>query len=366
MDSKADLLFELARLQAEQGDLLAAAKSFSTAQIEYLRSHDYVGYLKCSNCLLPIYAEIEDDLSIREVRQHLHEMIVSGEIESTAESLYTLALAARYDEQHKQALDFLERSFTEAMEVGNKRAIAQALVGKVDVYICQQNFVSALHESENLQVVLQLIDIPELKLRSQIQHGELLCALGRMKEGLDLLWTALDTLKEQKSFRQLIWIFMAMGNGFKKLGEKNHARRYLRLAQSLADPTNFKTQSRKIQHEMAELGPKDQPVFDIVVDSVKNAVIEKRKGRIDFKNQHILLDLLKVFASKPGEVQTKEALVRKVWQQSYDPNVHDNKLYVNIKRLRRLLEPDHSHPRYIFRGQKGYYLNRNTRVRIQS
>lgn len=64
----------------------------------------------------------------------------------------------------------------------------------------------------------------------------------------------------------------------------------------------------------------------------------------------------------PGEVYTKEALVEKVWKQAYDPSVHDNKIYVTIKRLRKMIEPDYDKPKYIYRTKNGYYLNRNARV----
>ena len=74
------------------------------------------------------------------------------------------------------------------------------------------------------------------------------------------------------------------------------------------------------------------------------------------------MDMLKLFLKHPGEVYSKEALVKAVWKQEYDPRVHDNKIYVTIKRLRQLIEPDFDKPKYIFRAKNGYYLNKNTRV----
>jgi DNA-binding winged helix-turn-helix (wHTH) protein len=58
-------------------------------------------------------------------------------------------------------------------------------------------------------------------------------------------------------------------------------------------------------------------------------------------------------------------IVEKIWKQSYDPGVHDNKLYVTIKRLRKMIEPDFEKPKYIFRAKNGYYLNKNARVLLQ-
>ena len=88
-------------------------------------------------------------------------------------------------------------------------------------------------------------------------------------------------------------------------------------------------------------------------------------GRIDFKNQFILLDLLRLFVQNQGTVYSKEFLVEHVWKQPYDPVVHDNKIYVTIKRLRKLIEPDFDKPKYIFRAKNGYYMNKSARVLLE-
>ena len=83
---------------------------------------------------------------------------------------------------------------------------------------------------------------------------------------------------------------------------------------------------------------------------------------VDFKNQFVLLDMLRLFINSPGETFSKEELVKRVWKQNYDPSVHDNKIYVTIKRLRKLIEPDYEKPKYIFRAKNGYYLNKETKI----
>ena len=77
------------------------------------------------------------------------------------------------------------------------------------------------------------------------------------------------------------------------------------------------------------------------------------------------MDLLKLFISKQGEVFSKEFLVEHIWKQDYDPAVHDNKIYVTIKRLRKMIEPDYDRPKYIFRSKNGYFLNKSIKVSDQ-
>jgi DNA-binding response OmpR family regulator len=140
---------------------------------------------------------------------------------------------------------------------------------------------------------------------------------------------------------------------------------YLKLAKKSADPENLRYLSRHIDVQLSELGVTSADDYDLIFDPTTNAVTERKKGRVDFKNQFILLDMLRLFMKQPGTVYSKEHLVKYVWRQDYDPTVHDNKIYVTIKRLRKLIEPDYDKPRYIFRAKNGYYLNKNTKILME-
>ncbi|WP_232468961.1 winged helix-turn-helix domain-containing protein [Bdellovibrio bacteriovorus] len=77
------------------------------------------------------------------------------------------------------------------------------------------------------------------------------------------------------------------------------------------------------------------------------------------------IDLLRLFVQNQGQIYSKEFLVENVWKQPYDPAIHDNKIYVTIKRLRKLIEPDYEKPKYIFRAKNGYYMNKAARVHFE-
>jgi len=49
-----------------------------------------------------------------------------------------------------------------------------------------------------------------------------------------------------------------------------------------------------------------------------------------------------LFASAPGKVFSKEAIVQAVWNVEYHPLRHDAALFTNIMRIRRLLGEDGS------------------------
>jgi len=105
--------------------------------------------------------------------------------------------------------------------------------------------------------------------------------------------------------------------------------------------------------------------YDLIVNLNSCSVVERHKGKVDFKNQYILFSLMKMFLKQPGRMYSKEDLVKHIWKQGYNPSVDDNKIYVTIKRLRQLMEPDSRNIRYICCGKEGYYLNNKVRVLLK-
>jgi hypothetical protein len=61
-------------------------------------------------------------------------------------------------------------------------------------------------------------------------------------------------------------------------------------------------------------------------------------GEISFARRPVLRELLRALAARPGAVVSRDDIVRAWWGARYDPRRHDNALYVNVSRLRILLE----------------------------
>ena len=90
--------------------------------------------------------------------------------------------------------------------------------------------------------------------------------------------------------------------------------------------------------------------YDIVLDLKDCAIVEREKGCIELKNQFILIELSKLFLLNPGVAYSKEKIIQKVWKEDYSPEIHDNKIYVTIKRLREMIEMNSCKPKYICRS----------------
>lgn len=109
---------------------------------------------------------------------------------------------------------------------------------------------------------------------------------------------------------------------------------------------------------------------DVEIDSDRGVVRTRETEEIPFGKQYILLEIVKALYSahsRPeGEGErglTKAEIIQQVWKENYRPEAHDNKLYYNINRLRKLIEPDAHHPQYVQNWKDGYRFAPHLKIR---
>lgn len=360
-----DGLVEVARLYYERCDFGVAIEKFKVAAENYFSDREFEKYLQCQNYLLRMYAERDDAENLRIAKERIQDLVLKEGFELTAKTHYTLGLCAAYKGQCDIALDYFQKSLSIALAADHKEDICRAINTIAYTYYDLDRLQDALKEIYNLEIFFQVLELPDIRLSSQILNGHILRKLKRFEQALEVFWDCYDKLQKEKNLFMYIGILRSLGITYRDAGELEMARLYLRLAKRALDPENIIHMGRSIDKILSELGEAGSEEFDLVFDSSSNSVSERRKGRIDFKNQFILLDMLRMFVKQPGVVHSKESLVQQVWKQEYDPVIHDNKIYVTIKRLRKLIEPDYDKPKYIFRAKNGYYLNKGAKVLMQ-
>jgi len=84
------------------------------------------------------------------------------------------------------------------------------------------------------------------------------------------------------------------------------------------------------------------PARALAVDGVREVIWRHGAELADLRRRSLLKRLLFLFASAPGKVFSKEAIVQAVWNVEYHPLRHDAALFTNIMRIRRLLGEDGS------------------------
>lgn len=110
---------------------------------------------------------------------------------------------------------------------------------------------------------------------------------------------------------------------------------------------------------------------DLEID-LNRSTIRTREGEVNLRRQHLLIEIIHQLViahelkadgdSKQG--LSKQEIIEKVWKETYNPEAHDGKLYYNINRIRKLLEPDQKKPIYLLNWRQGYRLAPELKVRV--
>lgn len=353
--------YEVAKLYRDRGDFINAIKILKPLSEKYHQEQEFEKYLKCLNDLMRIYAEQENHDGIKQVKDKIKKLIKSHDFKVTPYTYYTQGICAAYDGHFEEALNLFRKSLVISLENENKKDMCLAITGLAITYSQLERYQEALQEIYNLQVFFEVLPLSELKISSQILNGIILRKMGRYDQALETLWNCYEHLKQEKSHFLYLQALYAIGVTYKEQGDVELAKIYLQLLKRSLDPASFVKLSKDTDQRLKEIGC-NHDEYDLIFDLAKNSVVEKKQGRIDFNNQFILLELLHLLMKHPGQTFSKETIVKKIWNQEYSPSTHDNKIYVTIKRLRKLIEPDIDKPKYIFRAKNGYYFNKASRV----
>lgn len=362
-----DRSFELGKLYADRGEYAPAVKHLTDAASASFAVKNVSQYLKCQNLLLRIYAELEQTDKINDTKEKLQDLVLKEGFELNSKTYYTLAVCAFYKAQYDVSLDYVQKALAIALAADNKEDICNAIFGLAMVYSSPNvaRYADALKEIYNLEVFFQVYNLPEIRVSAMILNGNILAEMKKYEEAITVLWKAYDLIKETRNVVTASYLMIQLGDIYFEMGDKDLARVYLSLAQKSIDRENHVRLGKIADYYSKKIGADTQSSYDLIFDERNHSVTERKLGKIDFKNQFILLDLLRLFLQNQGQVYSKEYLVENVWKQPYDPAIHDNKIYVTIKRLRKLIEPDYEKPKYIFRAKNGYYMNKSARIHFE-
>lgn len=361
----ANRLYEISKLYCDRGDYDLALPTLIEAANLFLTDKNYDQYLKCTQNILRIYAEREDFDQLSALKEKLHDTVIRENIQLNSRVYYVFGIAAVYKGQTETALEYFKIALEHALKTDVKEDICYAILGISICYRRQQKFEEALKEIYNLNIFLQFIENPELKASVLSSNGSILEDLKKYDQALDVFWQAYELTKVTKQLSVSLGILAHIGICLFETNQKDTAKVYFDLVMKGVDVNNGKNLISYIAKYVQSYKKHNNENYDLSFDFDNHQIKERQIGTVDFKNQFILLDLLKLFISKQGEVFSKEYLVEHIWKQNYDPETHDNKIYVTIKRLRKMIEPDYDRPKYIFRSKNGYFLNKSIKVNNQ-
>jgi DNA-binding winged helix-turn-helix (wHTH) protein len=365
-----DRRFEQGLFAYHRGDYSIALIELEKSCEAALISRDFPKYVEACTYVLRILAEREEFAKIDRLEQRVLKILSAKETSELSprlksRALYVLGICSCYQEsQHDQAMRRFREAIDFAMLGDDKEALAAPLYGAATAMYASQSYDEALRELDRLGVLLSCLKLPDISSASHLLRSMVLRNQGNLEEALASAWKSFESLKHHPHLVLYLHTLCVLGTIFIKKGDANSARLYLELADRGLKRNEFPRVARLVDEAIASLGRNGHMDFDMTFDARTGLLIEKHKGEIRFEGQFILRDLLRTFLENPGLIFTKEDLVRRVWREAYNPKIHDNKIYVTIKRLRQLLESSDGKTDYILRAKNGYFLNPKTRVCI--
>jgi len=176
---------------------------------------------------------------------------------------------------------------------------------------------------------------------------------------LDLMLPKLDGFEVCRSLRAegntvpILMLTAREGEQDKVLGLESGADDYITKPFSMPElMARVKANIRRRDYDAPSAVPA-QEMGGLVIDSVGYTV---RKNGEPLELTQKEFELLRLFASAPGRVFTREELMEKVWNYEYYGDMRT--VDVTIRRLRGKLEDDAVNPTYILtRRGVGYYFN---------
>ncbi len=358
--------------------------------------------------LLRIYKELTEDEKIQQIKEELTALSWEQNVSLNSRVHYILGQCALYKDQLDEAQeefekslnkskDLLKQSTTETESMEAQFEIIHPTFGLAIMDIRRNKVTEATNKIKSIKNKIQSfqdIEKNDEELRKQLNSPEDICSVrdfltktSNPREKMELaveflyvdtlclqklyreaekhLWYCYENMQNSKDLYTIVTFFYYLGKNYMDLQDHEQAYIFLNLAKKSIDANNFKHLNTHVKICLKQLQEIKGSGYDLIVNLKNNSIIERHKGKVAFKSQYILMDLFKIFLNRPGTVYTKEQIAEELWREKYNPSVHNNKIYVTIKRLRELMEPNCQSPTYIFRNKDGYYFNKNAKVLLK-
>ena len=365
---------QLGQLRAEKCELDQAEAAFSMALDQAKKMQDLRGTMEALAGLLRIAGEALDEPKMLRLDEALDELMASHPKQVPPLAWYCKGTVATYKGNSKLAQRCWHRylrSVRRDAQAADPHATEECFVkGWVSLAVLWKR--NKPSRSRHLATSL-LKKYEQANFRSI--NGILYTLLGNLAEQERDLESAMDCyhkahgcfLAEHNWYHHLYVLY-----GYARISriQQNYPQAYwyLDLVDKAASGSYFGYLRREVAIEKSRL---EQDAVDLLIDSRKCVVKTRESGNISLRKQYILLHILEALTnahSRPGDDMdrglSKAEIIERVWKESYRPEAHDNKLYYNINRLRKLIEPDVKKPQYLLNWKEGYRLAPGLRIQF--
>lgn len=231
----------------------------------------------------------------------------------------------------------------------------RAVMGRINC-VCQTQGPRAALEEFKASNLEGLSDNSSLTAVNQISiillQAFLMRESGDFHGALNFYWRAYGLVSKCGSLHLNYSVLFDLAKAHLMIGEIEKSRHYFSLVEKGISAQEMIFLSSRLHDQKAQMPYR---VEEIQFDRAHGRVMIGQKW-IDFGRQSILLNLFEILAAQSGQPVGHEELARLLWDEEYDPRVHDNKIYVTIRRLRELLEPSAVRSTLILKDRQGYVI----------
>lgn len=358
---------KIAQLEYQKGLFSEALLWANKVARDSLSKHNDTEWLESLRLVLLCGFELENLNSFENYLPQLKnfEKEIKGFDKATAQYLIAHYLHIQRNEDAESAI---ATAITISAQLQNLVYLARSFALASHFYCLEpnRNLSRSIEYLDKLDIMIKELSMHDLSVTSLVFRSYALGHGGQYERAFDLIWKAYE--QAQQSGLQIIMpsILAQIARLYQQQNKHDFFKIYADLALRGVNAQNHPRLYRQISEFCKFYSVKPVSAYDFVLDEEQLTLRERDKGYIDFKNQHILYDLTLLFLKNPGTRFSKEELIDLIWKQVYDPETHDNLIYVSIKRLRFLLESNSECPKYVLRDRKGYYLNSQTQIQFNN
>ncbi|MGZ3695348.1 MAG: winged helix-turn-helix domain-containing protein, partial [Bdellovibrionota bacterium] len=342
---------------------------------EALQFHLYDNYFRSINSLLRIHAERLDfdkcTSLMREVDQ------VGSSLKSYKRYQpkidYNQGIAAMHREEPVLARIHFEQAGLHIQELlldetlskrDREELIRDQLLDRYCLAILEKtnkNYAVAMAQFDGLlqeiydlthgEKAFEFQQLHDLEAGITIMQGHCQRYMGEPQKALDKYWAAHSILKSHRNWGTYYYVLLGLGQAYMALGNAERAQIFFDLISDAISDLELNRLKRALDKVSKVTVDNSNR---LLIDRERKVIIEPKIGEVHFERRFVLLEIFYLLASQPGKIFSKEDLVDKIWRESYNPMIHDSKVYTSISRLRKLIEPDFKRPIYILNERDGY------------
>jgi DNA-binding winged helix-turn-helix (wHTH) protein len=362
---------QLAQLRYEKCELAEARVAFELALDRADRDGDLRSVMEAIAGLLRLAADACDEEQIRHWDQELDLLMARHKRQVPPMAWYCKGVIARRAGDFGKAQRFVHRY----VRLVRANPAAHPEEAEAKGWVLLATLLWARGRVRRARwLAEQILSWPEgIRLRSIRGLTEML--LGNISEESRELDEALKWFQRahasflgEHNWYYHLYVLYGYARVYRKQQNYSQAYWYLDLLDKATPGTEFGLLKKEIAAERSRL---EQDAVDLLIDSRQGMIKTRESGQISLRKQYVLLHILEALSGAHGKEGddadrglSKAEIIEKVWNESYRPEAHDNKLYYNINRLRKLIEPDVRKPQYLLNWKEGYRLAPGLKVQF--